>query len=305
MSKDDARKIIGILSDANVRQVTCSGGEPLMYPHLKYFIKEARDNGMVVHMNTNGYFMTSQTASDLSRLGLSQVQINVDSMTPVKHDLIRGKEGSFGKAIQALKNARDAGIVCVSQTVLTKDNENEIMDIFKFVRGMGVQRCRVWDITPEGHASGNMDIRPSNYMETLNRLARYACDTGAKNIESGDPLFFQSETGMKVHVGFCAAAAGLFMTVSPIGDVYFCAALRDKLYNIFDVGERGLEHFHKEKLADYTGKTCLPIQCMGCENAAKCKGGCPSRRKFNQQKGDYLCKPSVPGVCYAQNFPIN
>jgi MoaA/NifB/PqqE/SkfB family radical SAM enzyme len=50
------------------------------------FHKEARDNGMVVHMNTNGYFMTSQTASDLSRLGLSQVQINVDSMTPVKHD---------------------------------------------------------------------------------------------------------------------------------------------------------------------------------------------------------------------------
>jgi MoaA/NifB/PqqE/SkfB family radical SAM enzyme len=48
------------------------------------------------------------------------------------------------------ENARDAGIVCVSQTVLTKDNENEIMDIFKFVRGMGVQRCRVWDITPKG-----------------------------------------------------------------------------------------------------------------------------------------------------------
>src|SRR4030067_2195647 len=45
MSKDNANKIIRILSDAGVKQVTCSGGEPLIYPHVKEFVKNANDHG--------------------------------------------------------------------------------------------------------------------------------------------------------------------------------------------------------------------------------------------------------------------
>lgn len=291
MTKENAEKLVQILADAGIKQVTCSGGEPLMYPFIKDFIKDANDYGMIIHMNTNGYFLTKKLAKELHDLGLTQVQINIDSLNPEIHDRVRGKKGSFNKAIQALKNARDAGLICVSQTVLTKQNENEIIDIFKFARSIGMQRCRVWDITMTGRATEKIDLRPSDYIETLKKLAEFASKTGAKNIESGDPLFPLSyKTKLDVFGGYCAAIAGLYFTISYNGEVHSCAAIRKSIYNIFKImkNNENLSEFHNFKLKEYMKSFKIPTKCEKCTYLKKCKGGCLARRnhlKFT----DYYC----------------
>jgi MoaA/NifB/PqqE/SkfB family radical SAM enzyme len=227
MSKEKAESLIEILAVNDVRQVTFSGGEPTLYPYLKDIVRKTSDYGLIVHMNTNGYLLSKELAKQLRKAGLSQVQINIDSLDPKKHDTIRGKKGSFKRAVQALKNAKEAGLTCVSQTVLTKENENEIIDIFKFARSLGIQRCRVWDMTPsEGCAKDNMDLKPTNYLESLKELSTFAYETGAQHIESGDPLFpGDHETNIKTVGGFCVAIIGAYITISYEGDVFFCAII--------------------------------------------------------------------------------
>ena len=293
MSKENAEKIIQLLANAGIMQITFSGGEPLLYPYLKEAVKMAKDYGMIVHINTNGYLLTRKLAKELYDLGLTQVQINIDSLNSRKHDKIRGKKGSFDRAVKALKNAKTVGLTCTSQTVLTKQNENEIIDIFKFARNMGIQRCRVWDIMTTGYAEGKMDLRPTDYIGTLKRLAKFAHKTGAKNIESGDPLFpLNYKTDICVTGGYCAPVAGLVIIVSSKGDVYFCCAKRDKMYNILDAldNKESIIDFHNFKLGQYKSQLKLSTKCKFCKFFNKCRGGCPARSSFTKSFKDYWCR---------------
>lgn len=291
MSKDNAKKLVRMLADAGIKQVTCSGGEPLMYPYIKEFIKDINDHGMIVHMNTNGYFLTKKLAKELYKLGLTQVQTNIDSLNPKIHDSIRGIKGSFIRAVKAIKNARDVGLICVSQTVLTKLNEREILNIFKFARSIGVQRCRVWDMMIVGRTTKKIDLRPNDYIGTLKKLTDFASKTGAKIIESGDPLFpLNYKTNMDVTGGFCAALAGVLINISYDGDVYFCVTDRKPMFNVFNKKDnRTLEKIYKSELKKYLHSFEISQNCYGCNFLNKCKSGCPTRRRFDTSGEDYWC----------------
>ena len=299
MDKEKMERLINYFGEQKLKQLTCSGGEPLMYPHIREAVKLAKDNGMIVHMITNGYFLTKKRAKELFEVGLTQVQINIDSIDPPKHDKIRGKKGSFKRAVEALKNAKEVGMTCVTQTVLIKENENEIINIFKFARNLGVQRCRVWDIVPsQGRAIENMNLKPSNnYIEILKNIAEFAYDTGAVNIESGDPLFHSGiEKRIPVTGGYCPYSIGLLANLSVNGDSYFCCTNREPpMYNIFDVIENGenLKVVHATALAKILKEMQmykLPKECEECTFLRTCKGGCFMRRKFVDYSKDYWCQ---------------
>jgi radical SAM protein with 4Fe4S-binding SPASM domain len=296
MSKDTAFKLIDYFADCGLKQITFSGGEPLIYPHIREVVSHAHDYGFIVHMNTNGYFFDRQTARDLKRRGLSQFETNIDSMDPREHDYIRGKKGSFERAVKAIKNGTDAGLICVMQTVLTKKNEDEIFDIFDFAHALGVHRSRVWDMTPsDGVARENMDaldLRPSNYMETLRKLTEFALSKGVKNIESADPLFpLNHPVPTSVTGSFCVFASGLVINVSPDGEIYFCCTDRQPIYNIFDVMDRGdVRDIHAEFLTDQLRSHRIPSDCEVCGFFEKCRGGCYTRLKYTGYVGDYWCE---------------
>ncbi len=292
MSIGNFKCLVTRLSEAGLKQITLSGGEPTLYPHLKEAVKFSKDQGLIVHMNTNGYLLTKKLALELKKLGLSQVQTNIDSIDPRKHDEARGMKGSFHRALKALKNASEAGLTPVSQTVLAKYNEEEIFDIFKLGRSLGAKRCRTWDMMPVGFGKGKEDIRPISYIETLKKLDKFAYENGAIHIESGDPLFpGKRETNLEVSGGFCIATKGAYLPVSYSGDVFFCAAKRDSLYNIFtDMNGQDLEKFHRIRVNEYMEKKGFPSRCINCNLFENCKGACLVRREIPPKKIDYLCE---------------
>lgn len=279
------------LSDAGVGQVTYSGGEPSVYPRIREAVGMAKDMGFVVHMNTNGFIFTKELARDLKSSGLSQIQTNIDSLKPERHDYIRGREGSFEGSARAIANAKEAGITPVSQTVLTRLNEKEIFGIFDFSRGLGAERCRVWDMAPsDGVAKSNSCIAPTDYVETLERLYEFALQKGLKGIESGEPLF---PLGRRIKVpvtgGFCVSYFGAYTTISINGDAFYCAAYRKPLYNVFSA-EGPLDEIHRQRLGEFIKENVsLPDSCSRCGFAKICNGGCIVRRESNMGV-DSACK---------------
>lgn len=283
MSLKDLERLLKRLSDAGVRQVTYSGGEPTVYPHIKEAVKMARDMGLIVHMNTNGFAFTKELAADLKQAGLSQIQTNIESINPAKHDCIRGMRGSFERSVKALINAQEASITPVSQTVLTSLNENEIESIFSLSLGLGVKRCRTWDMTPsEGMAKSNSVIGPKNYTGTLENLYNFAVQRGVRSIESGEPLFpLWRNISVPVIGGFCIAYHGAYTTIAVNGDAMYCAAYRKPMYNVFDE-ETALDEMHRHKLQEFIAANVkMPENCRDCRSKI-CMGGCIVRREANK-----------------------
>lgn len=295
MSRETAFKLIDYFADCGLKQITFSGGEPLIYPHIKDVVSHASEYDFIVHMNTNGYFFDRRTARELKKRGLSQFETNIDSMDPNEHDYVRGKKGSFDRAVKAIRNGIEAGLTCVMQTVLTKKNEGEIFDIFEFARDLGVQRSRVWDMTPaDGVAMENMDaldLRPSNYIETLRQLTEFTLARGVKNIESADPLFpLNYPVAASVTGGFCVFASGLVINVSPTGEIYFCCTDRRPIYNIFDEMDDDIRDVHRQFLTRRLRLNKIPEDCRACNFFEKCRGGCYTRLKYTDYVGDYWCE---------------
>ena len=236
-------------------------------------------------------------AKELKSLGLSQVQINIDSVEKGKHDAIRGKKGSFERALEALKNSMEAGITCVSETVLTKHNEGEITDIFRLARSMGIQRCRVWDMTPSsGCARDNSELLPSDYISTLQQVADFARQEGAKHIEIGDPLFLSHVSSeLQKSGGYCAFAMGMIVYIATNGDVFFCCTLRDRMYNILEEIGKGndIRTVHRDAIKRYLERFSEADACKSCKEYKRCQGGCYTRRDFSSDNSDYLCKMRV------------
>ncbi|MCX6817401.1 MAG: radical SAM protein [Candidatus Aenigmarchaeota archaeon] len=291
MREDEIIFILNRLSEAGARQVTYSGGEPSIYPHLDFAIKEAKERGMVVHVNTNGYMLTKGLAAKWAGLGVTQVQVNIDSTDAAKHDEIRGRAGSFSRALKGIGNTAAAGITPVSQTVLTSENEGEVMRIICLARKAGVERVRLWDMMLSGHAQDRRDMLPARYLEILKEVSEYALQTGAKSIEAGEPLFpLGYETGMKVMDSFCVCLAGLLANFSVSGDAYFCCMHRKPLYNVFkDAAEERLDGLHARKIREFSDRFSLPEKCVKCDVLGKCMGGCIARRGFTPDGRDYWC----------------
>ncbi len=84
-----------------------TGGEPLMYPHFREFIQEAKKRRLVVHLQTNATLLARE-AEFLVEMGVEAVNVSVDG-PPAVHDRIRGLKGGFARlqaGVQALVAAR-------------------------------------------------------------------------------------------------------------------------------------------------------------------------------------------------------
>ncbi|MEV8509153.1 radical SAM protein [Actinoplanes sp. NPDC051475] len=84
------------------RAVTFGGGEPLLVPRIVEVAERISRAGIEVSMYTGGWPLDPDTAQELVRV-LDRVNVSVDGATAAVHDRIRGRRGSFDRAVKALE----------------------------------------------------------------------------------------------------------------------------------------------------------------------------------------------------------
>ncbi len=77
-----------------------TGGEPLLYPHFKEFVEEARKRRLLVHLQTNGTLLAG-VADFVVSMGVAAVNVSLDG-PPEIHDRVRNKKGTFERVEQGM-----------------------------------------------------------------------------------------------------------------------------------------------------------------------------------------------------------
>jgi MoaA/NifB/PqqE/SkfB family radical SAM enzyme len=62
--------------------VTCSGGEPLLHPHIEAVIRGIRTRGMIPGLMTNAFLLTVPKIQALNDAGLDYLQVSIDNVEP-------------------------------------------------------------------------------------------------------------------------------------------------------------------------------------------------------------------------------
>jgi tungsten cofactor oxidoreducase radical SAM maturase len=149
-----AIKILTMAREAGVSKISFSGwGEPLVNPRALDIIRYAKEKGLRVLLNTNGYFLQDY-GEELYRLRVDQIVVSIDSPYPDTYSLIR-KGGDLARLVKALLRIRDWKIrdnttipeVDIQFTV-NKYNYKNILPMIRLAKELGASRITVSNIIP-------------------------------------------------------------------------------------------------------------------------------------------------------------
>ncbi|MFA6471350.1 MAG: radical SAM protein [Candidatus Latescibacterota bacterium] len=149
LTTTEIMKVIDNLAEFKCPVVLFSGGEPLLHPDIAKLAQHAVDCGMRAVISTNGTLITHGMAEDLAKIGLSYIGTSLDG-GPEIHDRFRGVKGSFDRAIEGLRNAREAGIKTGIRFTITKMNIGEIPGIFDIMEREHIPRVCFYHLVYTG-----------------------------------------------------------------------------------------------------------------------------------------------------------
>lgn len=81
---------------------TFGGGEPLLKKGIVGTIKLCARKGYDTTLTSNGYLIDEKTSREIVDSGLTTIVISLNSLNPLMHDYLKGKEGAHKKAMEAI-----------------------------------------------------------------------------------------------------------------------------------------------------------------------------------------------------------
>lgn len=135
----EGKKLIDDLAAFGSPVILFSGGEPLMRADLPELARYATQRGMRAVISTNGTLIDKETATRLKEIGLSYVGVSLDGLEKT-HDRFRGAKGAFERAVEGIRNCRDAGIKVGLRFTVNRHNVADVPAMFDLMRAERIQR---------------------------------------------------------------------------------------------------------------------------------------------------------------------
>lgn len=298
------KEIIEGLSDAGVRGIIITGGEPLLRDDLEQIISEAMDYGLLVSLITNGALLTETRLKSIVSTGITQMMVSLDSSTPENHDTFRGSKGLFSRIQDAIAFLRKNSIRVMVITALTRYNIRKSGEIIELAHSMGVTRIRLKNLCLTGRAMMHPALEPwpNQYIQAVRAISKANQEFKDMYIRFPDlpAIYYEKAIGLEHYftliregkVGECGAGF-IGAAVGPDGDLRLCDMIDTSMGSLLSEDLKtvwGSEEMNRIRARDL--RTLKP--CDSCRLRDKCLAGCrglPSQYDENGAVGsDLLCK---------------
>ena len=135
-----------------------TGGEPLLRKDFFGIMADARDLGYNWGVTTNATLIDRETARKLKEAGMQTVSVSLDGLLET-HDVMRGVNGSWEKAVSGLQALIECGFQVIQvTTVVTRENFGELDDLYRILQEMDIDSWRLTPIEPIGRANSHPEL---------------------------------------------------------------------------------------------------------------------------------------------------
>jgi Fe-coproporphyrin III synthase len=185
MSLEEGMHVVDDLAELKVPILIFTGGEPLLSRNFYPLAFHAREVGLRTVISTNGTLITPEVARLLAEAKIRYVGVSLDSSSPQRHDAFRGVVGAYDRALQGLKNARNAGLKTGLRITLTRDNWQDVPALLNLALEEDIPRFCLYHLVPTGRGAGiaDRDVTPEQRRSVIRLLAEAAEELKGKDIE--------------------------------------------------------------------------------------------------------------------------
>ena len=214
--KDEITKeeVIGVLDDVNEHygakniMLYITGGEPLVRKDLFELMAYAKKLGYHWGMTTNGILIDEKVAKKMAETKMDTISVSIDGVKET-HESFRKVPGAFDKILKGIKLMQKIPTITDLQvtTCVNKKNIDELEDIYKIVKDLGVKDWRLIEVDPIGRAKGNTELLLD--ANDYKRMFKFIIDKRKENPD------------MKFKYG-CGHFLGNDLNIELLGNCYFC-----------------------------------------------------------------------------------
>ena len=131
--------IKNVLEVAKPRLLIITGGEPLtkldeLYKLLEY----CQNNDIETGIFSNATLVNEEIATKLKKYDVNWVRVSINGFKAEIHEKSY-PVGTYDLLVKGIKNLKDAGIYVKCRTTVTKNNQNYIEDLIKFIASLGIK----------------------------------------------------------------------------------------------------------------------------------------------------------------------
>jgi radical SAM protein with 4Fe4S-binding SPASM domain len=277
---EDWFRVLDKLADIGIPHIILTGGEPTLHPQLLELIRYADELGLIVGMNTNGRRLADAALAEaLATAGLNHIQVTLESCYAAVHDVMVGHPGAFDETVQGIRNALAGGLHTITNTTVTRENQDHVLDIVTFLDRLGLTTFAMNGMIYAGGGTTTPDAIPATAMAAL--LAAVRDEAAARDMRF---LWYTvtdycelSPLALELDPKRCNAAE-YSICIEPNGDVLPCQSYYVSAGNIltdpWDTiwhSELFLSFRDRERNPQTAG---LPAKCWDCPDLEVCGGGC-------------------------------
>jgi radical SAM protein with 4Fe4S-binding SPASM domain len=284
LTTEEALRLCEDLKTLGTPSVCLMGGEVFLRKDWVQIAGTLRDLGLNVGIITNGYLLSHEKVKEITKLGVCQVGISLDSARPEIHDAIRGVRGACEAAKRALRRVDDMPLTY--KTVITSTSKKNIEELEGILQWLVRHTSGfTWMINI---ASSHDPVRfPREHLldgPGFLKLIRFihanrpAC-AGKLNVTGTHDTGYFSRSFPDLHdFTWQGCVAGIkTLGIQSNGNVKGCLMLGDafsegnvrqtRLVDLWNDGERF-------KINRNFSTDMLTGACRGCEHGLDCRGGC-------------------------------
>jgi AdoMet-dependent heme synthase len=139
-----------------------TGGDVLMRPDALDLVRHARGLGLPVAVAPSVTpRLTQKAVRALRRAGVKAASISLDGACAATHEGVRGVEGHFERTVDALRLLRANGYVVQVNTVVMRENVEELAEIAAIVAETGAAIWEVFFLVRVGRGSLLRELKPA------------------------------------------------------------------------------------------------------------------------------------------------
>ena len=265
--------VLNQLENIGVEEIYFSGGEPFTRTDMIGLLRETRERNILANVSTNGSFLTKEMTLKLREIDVNLIHISLDSHIESQFNKFRGGE-YYKKTIEAIRNAKNAGLYVRVGAVIWKENVDELYEMILFLRELGVDEIVFNWLVKVGRLKDNNDksISLDRFNETIERVNKY------KEEFKDDIIVSMHRSQKYTDDGTVCQAGEQILFILPNGKISPCSWLAKLDESL--ITEKSLVNCRLNELL--------------CDKEFKLWNEVQKKRRLS-------CKPGCPAICYERN----